>query len=485
MINQVLKLKELGHPIRKISNSLGISRNTVRRYIRLSRVASPISMIDEASGEAQTLRLRWMTGISWEEICAKNKRGITAKQLYIEYEPQVSYSRFCFYLRESNTSLPSLAPRLVHNPGEKIYIDFCDGIAITDRKTGKKRTTQLFAAVLPFSSYTFATFTWDQKLPSFLRCHEALWAWLGGVIPYVVVDNLKSGVKKAHRYDPDTNPTYCDYGNHQGFAVLPARPYTPRDKAAVESGIGCLQRSFYQGVHDQTFYSLEELNHYLRVFLDTFNGSVMKDYGVSRRDRFAVEREKLLPLPLNLYEICEWREAKVHPDCCIQVAKSFYSVPFRYVGQQVRVKKTDKLVEIFNQETQAIACHRRAETVGSVRVDEHHLPPYHQQSQCFDLHKGQARAKAVGANTAQLVELLFSDPRPLRYLRRVQGIFRLLDTEVIDRRALEYASGQALTFSRYQLSFIQSCAVRFRETGGRLSSLAPQRQPENTFLHGE
>ena len=87
----------------------------------------------------------------------------------------------------------------------------------------------------------------------------------------LVVDNLKSGIKKAHRYDPDVNPTYCDYGNHQGFAVLPARPYTPRDKACVEATIGAIQRSFFQQVRNCAFYSLDEINRAFRVFLGEFN----------------------------------------------------------------------------------------------------------------------------------------------------------------------------------------------------------------------
>lgn len=160
-------------------------------------------------------------------------------------------------------------------------------------------------------------------------------------------------------------------------------------------------------------------------------------------------------------------------------------MPFQYVAQKVRVKQTDKLIEIFNQETKPIACHQRADKIGSVCVEDGHLPPRNQQSQSFDLRKGQARANAVGPNTAKLVATMFADARPLRYLRRVQGMFRLLDNAAIDAKSLEYASGQALTFARYQLSFIQSCAQRFAANGGRLTSLAPRRQPENTFLHGE
>lgn len=75
-----------------------------------------------------------------------------------------------------------------------------------------------------------------------------------GVPEYLVVDNLKSGVPKAHCYDPDLNPTYCDYATPVGFAVLPAKPQTPRDKPAVEGAIGVIQRQLYAQMRNHIFY---------------------------------------------------------------------------------------------------------------------------------------------------------------------------------------------------------------------------------------
>jgi transposase len=106
-----------------------------------------------------------------------------------------------------------------------------------------------------------------------------MFAYFGGITPYVVVDNLKSGVYRADLYDPDVNPTYCDFANHMGFAVLPARPYKARDKGSGESHIGVVQRGFFQEVRNRVFYSLQELNKALRDYLHRLNHEVMKDYG--------------------------------------------------------------------------------------------------------------------------------------------------------------------------------------------------------------
>ena len=156
--------------------------------------------------------------------------------------------------------------RLDHKPGEKVQVDFSDGVWLTDSTTGKKTLTEFFLGVLPFSSHVFGDFVLDQKLPTFVRLDERMFAYFGGVTPYLVVDNLKSGVHKTHLYDPDVNSTYCDFANHMGFAVLPARPRKPRDKGSGETHIGVVQRDFYQRVRNQVFYSLEELNAVLRAW---------------------------------------------------------------------------------------------------------------------------------------------------------------------------------------------------------------------------
>ncbi len=293
----------------------------------------------------------------------------------------------------------------------------------------------------------------------------------------------KAGVKKAHRYDPEVNPTYCDYGNHRNFAVLPARPYTPRDKACVEANIGAIQRSFYQEVRHLNFYSLAELNDKLRIFLHQFNRKTMADHGVSRLDRFALEQKKLLPLNQSPYEMAEWRLAKVHPDCCIQVDKSFYSVPHKYRGQEVRVKVSRGLVSIFDKETNAIACHPKASKLGSVVTEEAHYPDKLMQAQSFDISKAKSGAKAIGPNTEELVNRLISGGRPLRYLRRIQGLLRL-KSQNYSMEALEYAAAQALTYEKFQLNFIKSCADSYRTTGGRIGACRPKRDPDHIYLRG-
>jgi hypothetical protein len=296
----------------------------------------------------------WAATVNWSAVQEQiGRKYTTIKVLHLEHAPiGISYLRFW---RELQRRLPdSVADqariRLHYKPGERVEIDYCDGLLVVDPVTGGRRKTHLFCAVSAFSDYTYGEFCFTQKRDEFISSQERMHAFFGGVFRYAVIDNLKSGVHSAHIYDPDLNPVYVDFANHAGFAVLPARPVTPRDKPAIEAAIGVIQRQFFAENRNRTFGSLRELNESLRSYLLGLNQSVMKDYGVSRADRFAEERGLLQALPTDPFEVSEYRKAKVHPDCHIQVDRNFYSVPYQLIGQTVRVRLTPRLLEVFSSD---------------------------------------------------------------------------------------------------------------------------------------
>jgi transposase len=475
MQSQIRSLLKDGHSIRMVARSLGISRQSVRKF-----------MCGDAEGEAEGKQEEkaWYEKFDWVLVVDAYAKGVTAKQLHAEYAPEQKYWTFWRQLANRAEAKPAVVLRIVHQPGERAELDYADGIAIVDARTGAKTKTHLFCAVLPFSSYTFGEFVLNQKLPSFIASQERMWRYFGGVTSYVVIDNLKAGVSKAHRYDPDLNPTYCDYSNHTGFAVLPARPYKPRDKATIEATIGAIQRGFYQEVREQVFYSLATLNAEFGEYLTRFNNAVMKDYGRSRSARFEVERALLKPLPASPFEMSEWRECRVHPDCHIQVERNFYSVPYRVVSQTVRVRISGKLVEVFTTDNERLAVHPRLTQKGAFSTQEDHYPDKKLGIKRFEVKAAQKSAERIGPNTLALIESLISEQYPLRHLRRIQGILRLVDSKHVTSSGLEYAAKQAMLFKKPRLAYIKSCAEHFDGNGTKLALVSPARSPEDLFLHG-
>ena len=99
------------------------------------------------------------------------------------------------------------------------------------------------------SGYTFAEVTLSQKLPDWVGSHVRAFNFFGCVPEIVVPDNLKSAVTKPCRYEPELNATYADMARHYGVAIIPARPYKPRDKAMVELGVMQISSHDGQAVH--------------------------------------------------------------------------------------------------------------------------------------------------------------------------------------------------------------------------------------------
>ena len=474
---QILELHRRGTGKLKIARMLGISKNTVKGVIRQALQANSLAVMPPETG--------WPAQVAWDRVQAElGKRYVTIKCLHADYAPEgVNYLRFW---RELQRRLPSLVEdqariRFQYKPGTRVEVDYCDGIPITDRGTGKQTVTHLFCGASSYSDYTFGEFVFTQKRDEFIASQDRMYQFFGGIFEYTVIDNLKSGVHRAHIYDPDVNPVYVEYANHMGFGVLPARPVTPRDKPATEGAIGVIQRQFFAEVRNRVFYSLSELNLAFREYLTGLNQSVMKDYGTTRAARFEEEKKVLKPLPRHPFEAAEYRTAKVHPDCHVQLDKNFYSVPYQLIGQSLRVRLTSRMLEIFNSDHDSVAIHTRLRGYGKFSTIDAHYPEQKLAVARFDIIYAKREAAKIGPETSKLVEILLTEHHPLRFLRRIQGVLRLCKT--LSPKAIEYGCHQAMMFNRPRLAYITGCAEKFELSGHRPRAIGvPERELSSIYL---
>lgn len=475
MQKQILELHARGMTARKIAKTLKVGRNTVRRVLNQKDVLEP--------GPA---RPDWAKSVDWEKVRLEASRGVPMNILAREHAGDViSYVQFWRQFHSIYPAVPKVTMRLEHRPAEKCFFDYCDGIDVVDPSTGVSRKTSLMCGVMAMSSYTYGEFTFTERRDDLIRSMENAFRFFGGVTPYVTVDNQKAAVNQAHWYDPDVNPAFIDFANHWGFAVIPARPKRPQDKGANESGIGVIQKQFFQDVRNRKFTSLGELNLVFREYLERLNAALMKDWGVSRNDRFEGERAELKPCPQQNWEVSEWRLAKVHADCHVQVLKKFYSVPHAYVGREVRVKVTSKLIEIFDRDLSPLSCHARLLGKEIYSTDPRHYPEEKVALVQFSVQHALRSAQAVGPETENLITTLLRGEYPLRYLRRAQGILRLAQTGKVSRGALEHAARMGLTYNKTQFNYIKATAEYFDRNGNRprIVQSAPKREPESMHLH--
>lgn len=142
--------------------------------------------------------------------------------------------------------------------------------------SGEIRKAQIFVAVLGASNYTYAEATWSQSQPDWLGGHVRTFEFFGGTPVMLVPDNLKSEVNKAWRYEPELNPSYQQLAAYYAVAVVPARPYKPKDKTKTKVGVQIVERWIMAKLRHQTFFSLAELNQCIRALLAELSQKTFK-----------------------------------------------------------------------------------------------------------------------------------------------------------------------------------------------------------------
>jgi len=437
-IIEILRLKhEAGLSHEKIGYVVGLSKGAVGKYVNLAKAEGITWPLPPGMDEAQ-LEARLFGGqnkpaskfaqpdfpVIHQEL---KRKGVTLQLLWSEYaeahgERAYRYSQFCFhYQRWRKRQKRSM--RQLHRAGEKLFIDYCgQTVPIVDGATGEIHPAQVFVAVLGASSYSYAEATWTQELPQWIASHQRAFQFFGGVVELLVPDNLRSGVTKACRYDPQPNATYQEMARHYGCAILPARPYRPKDKSKAEVGVQVVERWILARLRHHTFFSLGEFNAALRELLSELNTRPFQKLPGSRQSAFeALDKPALKPLPERPYEYAEWKQAKPGIDYHVEVDKRYYSVPHRWVGHKVDVRASASVVEVFHK-GQRIAAHPRSHTQLFSTLPEH-MPSSHRQHREWSPGRFLNWAKQIGPATLEVVKRQLEDlPHPEHGYRRCLGL---------------------------------------------------------------
>ena len=377
--------------------------------------------------------------------------GVTLELLHLEYLQQhptgVRYTAFCEVYRKW-LAKASIVMRQVHKAGEKCFVDF-SGVRpfYFDPSTGEQVFVELFVAVLGASNLTYAEVTSSQRVEDFVGAHVRALIYFGGAPAMFVPDQLKAAVTTPCRYEPGIQRTYAELARHYGAAVVPARPYRPRDKAKVEVAVQVVQRWILARLRNETFFSHESLNHRVRCLLDELNARPMKKLGgISRRELFEqIERGALRALPSEPYECAEWIERTVNADYHVDVDHHWYSVPYRLAHETVWARVSATTVELLHNNAR-VASHPRSRVPYKHTTDAAHMPTAHQRH-ANGADSVLAWATSVGPMTLAMVNRLLEANvvreqgwRSARGLQRVGEKYGAARTELACERALRFGA---------------------------------------------
>jgi len=462
-IKEVLRLKyDCRLSAREIARSCNVARSTVADYLMKAQAAG-LSWAEAAALTDTEIEERLFPAKPvpssvkrpepdyehiYHELRKYRKFNLTLIQLWLEYKEEhpdgYQYSQFCELYRRWKGKLDYYM-RQEHRYGEKAFIDFCDGLSIVDPLTGELTLTQLFLMVWGASNYTYAEVTLSQTLPEWIGAHRRALEYFGCVPRALIPDNLKSGVAKACRYEPELNPTYADMAEHYGCAVVPARPRKARDKAKVEVGVLIAKRWILAVLRKRTFYSLAELNTAIRECLERLNTRPMRRLGKSRRELFeALERPSALPLLARPYEYAEWLKARVGFNYHVDVDGHSYSVPYQLLQERLDIGLTATTIEAFFK-GERVAAHARSYVKGGYTTLKEHMPPQHRAYAEWNPSRFTNWAAKTGTATARVVEkVLASRAYPEQAYKACMGIIHLSRhyeperVEAAAERALKY-----------------------------------------------
>lgn len=471
-LKEVLRLHSLGMSQHQIARSCTLSQSTVHEYLSAAQAAGVKWPAPENWGDQQIEQAlvpqrpgpavwRKHPEPDWSQIHQElqTHKNLTLQLVWQERRESnpedYGYSRFCDLYRRWLRKL-DLVLRQEHRAGEKMFVDYAGAtIPIRDPQSDAVHHAAVFVAVLGASNYTFAEATTGQDLRNWIGSHMRAFEFFGGVVEVVVPDNLKSAVTHPSFYEPELNPTYRDMGEHYSVAIIPARPYRPRDKAKVEVGVQVVQRWIVAALRKRQFFSLVEANQAIAELLVRLNQRPFHRREGNRATLFAqLDQPALKPLPATRYQFGEWRTPRVNIDYHIEVERHYYSVPYALVHQELDVHLTADTVEVLHRGVR-VASHVRSYEPRTATTLTEHMPKAHQKYMGRTPSRLLEEAQQTGPYTGQLVQAILAAKRhPEMGYRSCLGILRLAKTYPAER--MEAAARRALRAHAYNFQSMDS-----------------------------
>lgn len=297
MSMEIRVLAKHGKGVREIARELGLSRNTVRRYLREPEAAR------YRSRPSRPAKLDPYKLYIQQRLVAAAPELIPATVLLAECRER-GYAGSYTMLKAFVASLKPAAPpeplvRFETEPGEQMQVDW----ATIRRGTNR---LSVFVATLGWSRNTYAEFVSDERLETLIACHEHAFLAFGGVPHEVLYDNMKTVVVERDAYGGGRHrfhPGFADFAGHCGFRPRLCRPYRAQTKGKVERFIRYLRASFWvpltsQYAQEGLVVDREAANIAVHRWLrEVANARVHATTAAVPSERLESERASLQPVP--------------------------------------------------------------------------------------------------------------------------------------------------------------------------------------------
>ena len=504
-VREVLRVWLGGPGFRTIERVVGIDRKTVRRYVEaaielgLEREGGEEQLTDlfiaqvvervrphRVDGHGESWRLLEAHGdqirvwLEDDELTVTKVGTLLARQGVVV--PGRTLRRFAAELCGPRRGRATTVRVADGEPGDELQVDFGRMGLLFDPETGRRRVCHALIFTACYSRHCFVWLSFSQTTAAVIEGFEAAWRFFGGVFRVVIPDNLSAVIDKANPTDPRFNQAFIEYAQDRGFMVDAARVRHPQDKPRVERMVNYVRRSFFAG---ETFVDLADAQRRAEQWCCSTAG--LRTHGTTACrpvEQFALEEApRLLPAPVERYDLPIYATAKVHRDHHIEVAKALYSIPGGLIGQRVDVRADRQLVKVFHRGV-LVKTHPR-QPAGGRSTDPDDLPAEKTVYAMRDLDRLVAMAAAQGPAIGAYAAVLLDNPLPWTKMRQVYALLGLVKKWGPER--VDAACARAAEAEAFSVGLIGRMLERGAETAPpetfRQQSLLPGRfaRPASDF----
>jgi len=446
-IRQVLRLYASGRGTKYISQSTGVARNTVKkylyRYVQLKITLEELDRMSDAQMSKAFLvkqsvaipdkRVTDLEALLPSLVSMLKKRGVTKQMVYEKYIASCpdGYKSSAFRERlNAFTHQGKGSMRMEHKAGDKMFVDYTGKkLQVVDKLSGEITDVEVFVAILGCSQLTFVMAMASQRKEDFIMgCEQAL-HFYGGVPQAIVPDNLKSAVTKASKYEAQLNDNFAAFAEHYHTFGFPTRTYKPKDKALVEGAVKIIYTTIFSKIDSKVYHSLDDLNIDILQHLQVHNNSLLTGQKYSRLQQFEeLERQTLQPLNPYPFELMSVQLSTVNKygHVLLSVDKRYYSVPFKLIGKRLKIKYSTRKLSVYD-DIEIVAVHDRFSGKGHKYITiQDHLASQHKYLSEWNPQKFMEMATAIDEVVANYISKILSrEMYPEQSYKSCSGVLNL------------------------------------------------------------
>jgi transposase len=497
-LKKIKRLLDGNIPIKEIARVTGVSRNTIKKYMKLgvndpqdnSKANSLLLTADSTSYQgAKHDQLVDHFKINESEL---KRTGVTRKLLWEEYKQLYAdgyeYSQYCYHFTDY-LKHKEVVMHLDHVCGEELMVDFTGKKMSYINEDGHVVNCPVYLSVLPFSGMPYCKAVHHQGTYDFADAFVSMVYYYHGLPKVVITDNLKAAIKKSSKYEPVLSELCDQLSDHYQVCITATRPYKPRDKAMVERYVRIIYTEVFAPLRNDRFKSIEEVNRAILVRLEILANKKYANSSYTRKKLFIeVEQPTLKALPAFPFELKKVRWAQVQRNYHVQLSENhhYYSVPYIHTGRKVKVLYDSNTVEIY-YEGQRIALHAYAsQAIKSYHTHKEHMPPNHAQAMQY---KGWTKeymmnqAEIIGPYTRQAIDhILQSGFHLAQNFKSCYGVFML--KKMYDPQRIENACRRAVKGTRIGYGIIKTILEKNLDKAPDLESASTPTLWEHDNLRG-